>query len=177
MLGSVDKVFKAVKDFDQYQCIERMVCEYMQDEGDVASALLSSPTSLFSDFESPRPHRPPRPRPPQRPPEPPGLLDQLSGLIFGRRRRRLRRFRRQSGTNVQGNIIRLFQATGMDSLNLFPYVRAALIGHATRGEKTIHTRRGSSCANLYRRCPSRSDEILNYLNNHNGGLFNQVYPT
>ncbi len=34
-------MFKAVKDFDKYRCIERMVCEYMQEEGDVASALLS----------------------------------------------------------------------------------------------------------------------------------------
>jgi len=41
VLGSVDKVFKAVKDFDKYKCIERVICEYMQDEGDVASALLS----------------------------------------------------------------------------------------------------------------------------------------
>ena len=25
MLGSLDKIFKSVKDFDQYQCIERMM--------------------------------------------------------------------------------------------------------------------------------------------------------
>jgi hypothetical protein len=43
VIGSVDNVFKAIKDFDQYRCLERMLCEYMQEEGDVASALISNP--------------------------------------------------------------------------------------------------------------------------------------
>ena len=41
MLGSVDNVFGAIKGFDQYKCIERMLCEYMQEDGDVATALLT----------------------------------------------------------------------------------------------------------------------------------------
>lgn len=49
LLGSVDNIFKSIKDFDQYRCIERMICEYMQEEGDVASALVS-PTNLISQF-------------------------------------------------------------------------------------------------------------------------------
>ncbi len=30
----------------------------------------------------------------------------------------------------------------MDSLNVFPYVRAALVGHATRSKQPVDTRRG-----------------------------------
>merc|ERR1712137_274192 len=29
VLGSVDKVFKQVTSFDQYQCLQKMVCEFM----------------------------------------------------------------------------------------------------------------------------------------------------
>ena len=71
------------------------------------------------------------------------------------------------------------QATGMDSYNAFPYVRAALIGHATQdrfpGGNRV-TRRGSACAQLYKDCPTDSNSLLNYFNNHNGGLVNQVQP-
>ena len=67
----------------------------------------------------------------------------------------------------------------MDSLNAFPYVRAALIGHATRNRNpgTRVTRRGSACTQLFKECPSGQDSLLDYLNNHNGGIFNQVQPT
>ena len=71
------------------------------------------------------------------------------------------------------------QATGMDSYNAFPYVRAALIGHATRSSRpgTRVTRRGSACSQLFKDCPTDSDSLLDYFNNHNGGIFNQVQPT
>ena len=75
------------------------------------------------------------------------------------------------------------QATGMDSYNAFPYVRAALIGHATRptGSNRFSgnrvTRRGTACAQLFKDCPTDSNSLLNYFNNHNGGLINQVQPT
>ena len=69
----------------------------------------------------------------------------------------------------------------MDSLNLFPYVRAALIGHATRSEMKdpYVTRRGgtTSCQRMYRECPTKSEDLLDYMNNHNGGLINQVQPS
>lgn len=70
------------------------------------------------------------------------------------------------------------QATGMDSLNAFPYVRAALIGHATRNYNAGNrvTRGGSTCAQLYKECPTDPGNLLNYFNNHNGGLVNQVTP-
>lgn len=72
------------------------------------------------------------------------------------------------------------QATGMDSYNAFPYVRAALIGHATRNTNRFSgnrvTRRGSACAQLFKDCPSDSNSLLDYFNNHNGGLVNQVQP-
>ena len=66
----------------------------------------------------------------------------------------------------------------MDSYNAFPYVRAALIGHAqsNRNRGTRITRRGNACSQLYRECPTDPGNLLNYFNNHNGGLINQVQP-
>ena len=65
------------------------------------------------------------------------------------------------------------QATDMDTSNMFPYVRAALIGHASRNHNTRNSRRRGSCAQLYSECPAHPDDIVNYLNNHKGGLVNQ----
>ena len=65
------------------------------------------------------------------------------------------------------------QATDMDTSNMFPYVRAALIGHASRNQNTRYTRRRGSCAQLYRECPAHPDDLVDYLNNHKGGLVNQ----
>lgn len=154
-----------------------MLCEYMQEEGDVASALLSQPFASGAALTGADPNRFQRPQEFSRPPHhhrpPPqqqgSILSDLASVFLGKRRKK-----RQ--TNVQGNIIRLFQATGMDSSNMFPYVRAALIGHATRGS-VGNTRRGSSCSSLYRDCPSNSNDIVNYFNNHNGGVFNSVQPS
>ena len=57
------------------------------------------------------------------------------------------------------------QATGLDSLHAFPYVRAALIGHATRDRRrgTRVTRRGGACAQLFKDCPTDSDSLLDYF--------------
>ena len=37
------------------------------------------------------------------------------------------------------------------------------LGHANKASP-------GSCAQLYIECPSGSDQLLNYFNNHNGGL-------
>ena len=76
-------------------------------------------------------------------------------------------------------IFRLAQATGMDKYNAFPYVRAALIGQATQSRNPGNrvTRRGSACSQLYKDCPTDSNSLLNYFNNHNGGLVNNVQPS
>ena len=240
ILGSLDNIFGSVKNFDQYRCIERMLCEYMQEDGDAVSELIQRPFAGFQAPSTPPTRSPNRfapqgsqfgshgqfgsqgqfgaqsqfgaqgqfgqqsqnqqqefnsisntgepqlnpnlvnnqrpnpfaPPPQSQGPQSPSLISELSGILFGRRKKR------QTITNTQGNIIRLFQATGMDSLNLFPYVRAALIGHATRSDKKApFTRRVSSCQQMYRECPTEPDRILDYLNNHNGGLVNQVQPS
>ncbi|TRY78207.1 hypothetical protein TCAL_14441 [Tigriopus californicus] len=219
ILGSLDNIFGSVKDFDQYQCLEKMLCEYMQTDGDAVSELINRPLSGFQsatatgltasnptdtrfapapngpNFDTPNaPFRPPnfqqqllqQQQPPPRPGQGGflgaggggssggGLLSQLGSALLGRKKRQA------ATSNVQGNIIRLFQATGMDHLNLFPYVRAALIGHATRSDLKSgggFVRRGSSCQQMYRQCPTEASGVVDYLNNHNGGLFNQVEPS
>lgn len=217
IIGSVDNVFKAIKDYDQYRCIERMLCEAMQEGvdgipglGTVVSAITGEtgpPTSAslfggpsesslfgqsggsfggggggggsfldsFTDLFSGRRRRisPPPPRRFRSRPPPP---------LRRRRPRPQRRFipslrRTKRQTRLQGNLIRLMQATGMDTYNAFPYVRAALIGHATKNRIGGSTRRQSSCSQLYRECPTDPDKLLNYLNNHNGGLIGQVQPS
>ena len=67
----------------------------------------------------------------------------------------------------------------MDKYNAFPYVRAALIGQATQSRNPGNrvTRRGSACSQLYKDCPTDSNSLLNYFNNHNGGLVNNVQPS
>ena len=59
------------------------------------------------------------------------------------------------------------------------HFRAALIGHATRGRRVGNrvTRRGSACSQLFTDCPTDSDSLLDYFNNHNGGIINQVQPS
>ena len=76
---------------------------------------------------------------------------------------------------------RLMQVTGLDSLNAYPYVRAALLGSAARPVTTRNGfTRGSAgrddCSRRYSRCPTDPDRLLDYLNTHNGGLINQVQP-
>ena len=264
LIGSVDNVFKAIRDYDQFRCIERMICEAMAEQSDIpgldglvsaiagddsssATQTLAStfagasrpPTSSSSGGSSildsldnlifggggfggfrrresrppPRPiRRPPPPRPqrfrggqirPRQPPvrrrQPPFPSRRVDNEVEDEFRPS-RRIRAKRQTRLQGNIIRymhdndtfssvfihrssrLMQATGMDSYNAFPYVRAALIGHATRpttnrfsGNRV--TRRGSACSQLFKDCPTDSNSLLNYFNNHNGGLVNQVQPT
>merc|ERR1711997_437826 len=66
--------------------------------------------------------RRPGPRP-LRPNSQPFITRRGDGAVF--KPSALIRNKRQ--TRLQGNIIRLMQATGLDSLHAFPYVRAALI--------------------------------------------------
>ncbi|CAB4056042.1 unnamed protein product [Lepeophtheirus salmonis] len=208
IIGSIDNVFKSVKDYDSNKCIERMICEYMMpknDDGSVGGGALKpirgsfntpipSTKSQFSEWISPpsvaqqqfpqqfppsgggfnsqfAPH--PNQFAPQgqfgRPPQgagQPSLLNLFSNFI-GKKRRRKR------DTNLQGNIIRLLKATGLDSMNAFPYVRAGLIGQASDPLE----RGGNSCARMYRQCPTEPDRLLNYFNNHNGGIINHVQPS
>ena len=73
---------------------------------------------------------------------------------------------------------RLMYATGMDTYNAFPYIKAALQGHGTRrkNQGNRFNRRGSACAQLFTECNFDSNNLLDYFNNHNGGLINQVQP-
>jgi len=114
-------------------------------------------------------------RPPFRPRPPPNC-----GIICKRRKKREIRKKRQ----IQHNILRLLKVTGLDTLNAFPYVKAALMGQANRpyytrgGNRNSNFRRGSnSCSRLYRDCPTDPDRILDYFNNYNGGIVNQVQPS
>ena len=67
------------------------------------------------------------------------------------------------------------QATKLDNLHAFPYVRAALVGYGAKNQNGGITRAGSgACSQLYRQCPAEPTQLLNYINNHNGGLVNQV---
>ena len=169
IIGSVDKIFGSIKEYDQYRCIERMLCEYMQtteEEEAEAGNLIDGVTAFLpslTGFSRPPPtvrFRPPRRRPPpfRRRPRPP---------IRGRRRRQ--------ASSIPGNILRLLQVTGLNSLNAYPYVRAALIGQSSRPFTRV-TRRRNTCSQMYRECPTDPTSIVDYLNNHNGGLINQVQP-
>lgn len=222
ILGSIDNIFHSVKEYDQYQCLERMLCEYMQTDEETSQAQIEGVFSLFPELtgsntllggifgtgnsspaqpsnsllggifgtrnSSParpppnrfrpqgptrfgtRPQRPPFRRPPFRPRPPPNC-----GIICKRRRKREARQKRQ----IQYNILKLLKVTGLDSLNAFPYVKAALMGQAHRPDRTRgnNFRRGSnSCSRLYRECPTDPERILDYFNNYNGGIINQVQP-
>lgn len=108
--------------------------------------------------------RPPfRSGPPRRPPP-------IRGGQFNRRRGR------RQASSIPGNILRLLQVTGLNSLNAYPYIRAAMVGQSSRPITRASIRRRNSCAQIYRDCPTEPDRILDYLNNHNGGLINQVQP-
>ena len=64
VIGSVDNVFKAIKDYDQFRCIERMICEAMSEQSDIpgldglVSAITgedTAPQTLASTFGGGRP--------------------------------------------------------------------------------------------------------------------------
>merc|ERR1712038_466340 len=94
-----------------------------------------------------------------------GLGDVASTLLsaLGRRRRK-----RQ--TTMHGQAIRLMQNLGLSNMGAYPFVRAAILGHANR-------RSPGSCRQQYSQCPSETSLLLNYFNNHNGGLFQNTLPT
>jgi len=206
ILGSIDNIFQSVKEYDQYHCLERMLCEYMQTDDETSQAQIEGVFSLLPELtggnsllgglgglfgtgnsaparpppnrfrpQGPtrfgqRPQRPPFRRPPFRPRPPPNC-----GIICKRRRKREARQSRQ----IQYNILRLLKVTGLDTLNAFPYVKAALMGQAHRPDRTRgnNFRRGSNqCSRMYRDCPTDPDRILDYFNNYNGGIINQVQP-
>ena len=52
---------------------------------------------------------------------------------------------------------------------------SALIGYGAKNHNGGITRAGGgACSQLYRECPTEPKQLLNYINNHNGGLVNQV---
>ena len=62
------------------------------------------------------------------------------------------------------------QNLGLDNMGAYPFVRAAILGHANKNNP-------SSCRITYDQCPSDTDLLLNYFNNHNGGLFQNTLPS
>ena len=64
----------------------------------------------------------------------------------------------------------MMQNLGMDNMGAYPFVRAAILGHANRQHP-------GSCARQYIECPNDTDLLLNYFNNHNGGLFQNTLPS
>ena len=69
------------------------------------------------------------------------------------------------------------QNLGLANMGAYPYVRAAIIGGLWFFDLLTDLHKGhankaspGSCAQLYIECPSGSDQLLNYFNNHNGGL-------
>merc|ERR1719232_1904279 len=59
---------------------------------------------------------------------------------------------------------------GLNNMGAYPFVRAAILGHANRDNPT-------NCRITYDQCPSDTDLLLNYFNNHNGGLFQNTLPS
>ena len=68
------------------------------------------------------------------------------------------------------NNVRLMQNLGLNNMGAYPFVRAAILGHAGR-------RSPGNCRQQYSQCPSETSLLLNYFNNHNGGLFQNTLPT
>nr|XP_018918276.1 PREDICTED: uncharacterized protein LOC109044801 [Bemisia tabaci] len=52
----------------------------------------------------------------------------------------------------------------VDDLPLLTFGRAALLGYTSRGDSR-------TCLAAYPTCPRDPDQLINYLNNHNGGFF------
>ena len=85
LIGSVDNVFKAIKDYDQFRCIERMICEAMAEQSDIPGldGIVSTLTgetpaqqTLASTFGGSGGSRPP-------PTSSGSILDSLENLILG----------------------------------------------------------------------------------------------
>ena len=83
LIGSVDNVFKAIKDYDQFRCIERMICEAMAEQSDIPGldGIVSTLTgetpaqqTLASTFGGSGGSRPPSSG---------SILDSLENLILG----------------------------------------------------------------------------------------------
>jgi len=99
-------------------------------------------------------------------PQSSNALEDIAGTILsafaGRRKKRQ--------TSMHGQAIRLMQNLGLANMGAYPYVRAAIIGHANKDSP-------GNCNQLYVQCPSGTDQLLSYFNNNNGGLFQNVLPS
>ena len=100
---------------------------------------------------------------------------------LGKKRRRKRQ------TSLHGQAIRMMQNLGMDNMGAYPFVRAAILGHANRQHPGSCARHYLKCFDIsfiylldcrqYLECPNDTDLLLNYFNNHNGGLFQNTLPS
>jgi len=99
-------------------------------------------------------------------PQSSNALEDIAGTILsafaGRRKKRQ--------TSMHGQAIRLMQNLGLGNMGAYPYVRAAIIGHANKDSP-------GNCNQLFVQCPSGTDQLLSYFNNNNGGLFQNVLPS
>ncbi|XP_023342670.1 RNA polymerase II degradation factor 1 isoform X2 [Eurytemora carolleeae] len=93
----------------------------------------------------------------------------LAGAIPGRKKRSEER-RQKRQTSMHGQAIKMMQSFGLDQMGAYPFVRAAIIGHANKESPT-------NCRQLFPQCPDGTDQLLNYFNNHNGGLFQNAVPS
>ncbi|OXU25594.1 hypothetical protein TSAR_015567 [Trichomalopsis sarcophagae] len=66
------------------------------------------------------------------------------------------------GSNALFGLLTAFDSSGTSPILSFG--RAALLGYTNRGESSM-------CYREYSRCPSNPDQLISYLNNHNGGFF------
>ncbi|XP_016844711.2 uncharacterized protein LOC107982048 [Nasonia vitripennis] len=66
------------------------------------------------------------------------------------------------GSNALFGLLTAFDSSGTSPILSFG--RAALLGYTNRGQSSM-------CYREYSRCPSNPDQLISYLNNHNGGFF------
>ena len=102
----------------------------------------------------------------QQPQQSGNALGDLASSLLGALGRR----RRKRQTSLHGQAIRLMQNLGLQNMGAYPFVRAAIIGHANRD-------RPGNCNQLYLQCPSGTDQLLSYFNNHNGGVLQNALPS
>merc|ERR1719225_2337661 len=263
VIGSVDKVFKQVNNFDQFQCLQKMICEFMGSAGDAVANTVSNnfgsqtgqfaqqnfqqfasnpnqfvqtfPNQFssgqvanqlgstqvfqngqqflnngqqflqsgqqfvqtgqqlvqgqypnqFTQFQNGQQFQTQFAQPSQFVPQQTQFIPQQTqfvpqqqpqggglslGNIASTLMSALGKKRRKRQTTMHGQAIRLMQNLGLNNMGAYPFVRAAILGHAGRQSP-------GNCRQQYSQCPSETSLLLNYFNNHNGGLFQNTLPT
>ncbi|KAJ8682505.1 hypothetical protein QAD02_018297 [Eretmocerus hayati] len=90
------------------------------------------------------------------------LCEVASGSLPGSLSYRQNGYYQDFSQNPLFSWLSAFDTSGISPLISFG--RAALLGYSNRGHSSI-------CYQEYYRCPRRSDQLISYLNNHNGGFF------